>query len=81
MYSVSPRAYAFGAGDLVYLVGRPDTIRRFETAATGASEDASADGRDDAGDDSAGGDGDDESGDGGDTESDLSETPDGAQRS
>jgi hypothetical protein len=30
---IPPRAYAFGDGDLVYLVGRPDAIRRFEAAA------------------------------------------------
>lgn len=30
---IPSRAYAFGAGDLVYLVGRPDAIRRFEAAA------------------------------------------------
>jgi len=38
-----PRAYAFGAGDLVYLVGRPDALRRFETAA-GSAETAQASG-------------------------------------
>ena len=41
---IPPRAYAFGAGDLVYLVGRPDAIRRFETAAAAPGESPSADG-------------------------------------
>jgi hypothetical protein len=40
---IPPRAYAFGAGDLVYLVGRPDAIRRFEAA---AASPADADGPD-----------------------------------
>ncbi|TKX58103.1 potassium transporter TrkA [Halorubrum sp. SS7] len=35
---IPPRAYAFGAGDLVYLVGRPGAIRRFEAAAAAPSE-------------------------------------------
>jgi len=39
---IPPRAYTFGAGDLVYLVGRPDAIRRFEAAAAGSPEDVSA---------------------------------------
>jgi len=30
---IPPRGYVFGARDLVYLVGRPDAIRRFEAAA------------------------------------------------
>jgi len=44
--SVQPirRARTFGAGDLVYLVGRPDAIRRFEAAAAGGVRTASADG-------------------------------------
>ena len=42
------RAYALAAGDLVYLVGRPDAIRRLETASVEADEDG--DGGDDAGD-------------------------------
>ncbi|EMA59200.1 cation:proton antiporter regulatory subunit [Halorubrum lipolyticum] len=48
--SVQPiprRAYVFGAGDLVYLVGRPDAIRRFEAAAAaGADATPSAGGED-----------------------------------
>ena len=32
--AIPPRAYTFAAGDTVYLVGRPDAIRRFETAAS-----------------------------------------------
>ena len=35
---IPPRSYAFGAGDLVYLVGRPDAIRRFETAAAAPAD-------------------------------------------
>ncbi|VTT85345.1 unknown [Halorubrum sp. DM2] len=50
---IPPQSYAFGAGDLVYLVGRPDAIRRFETAAASRGdaengESASADGGEDA---------------------------------
>ncbi|ELZ55641.1 TrkA-C domain protein [Halorubrum hochstenium ATCC 700873] len=41
---IPPRSYAFGAGDLVYLVGRPDAIRRFETAAADGSGANGADG-------------------------------------
>jgi len=42
---IPPQAYTFGVDDLVYLVGRPDVIRRFETAARaretgGVSDDA-----------------------------------------
>ena len=48
---IPPRPYVFGAGDLVYLVGRPDAIRRFEAAAgardappaSGDADDGSAD--------------------------------------
>ena len=62
---IPPRDYAFGAGDLVYLVGRPGAIRRFETAAATPAEAEGSTGGDDAegsagGDDaegSAGGDG------------------------
>ena len=32
---IPPRACAFDAGDLVYLVGRPDALRRFEADAAG----------------------------------------------
>jgi hypothetical protein len=32
---IPPRAYAFDPGDLVYLVGRPDALRRFEADAAG----------------------------------------------
>ncbi|MFO8115786.1 MAG: TrkA C-terminal domain-containing protein [Halorubrum sp.] len=35
---IPPRAYAFDAGDLVYLVGRPDALRRFEADAAGESD-------------------------------------------
>jgi hypothetical protein len=35
---IPPRAYAFGPGDLVYLVGRPGAIRRFEAAAAAPAE-------------------------------------------
>ncbi|GAA0715228.1 hypothetical protein J2744_002162 [Halorubrum trapanicum] len=35
---IPPRSYTFDAGDLVYLVGRPDAIRRFETAAAASDE-------------------------------------------
>ncbi|WP_435075469.1 cation:proton antiporter regulatory subunit [Halorubrum sp. HHNYT27] len=31
-------AYTFGAGDLVYLVGRPDALRQFEAGAAGESD-------------------------------------------
>ncbi len=41
---IPPGAYAFGAGDLVYLVGRPDAIRRFEAAAEGEPGSKPADG-------------------------------------
>ncbi|SDF20390.1 K+/H+ antiporter YhaU, regulatory subunit KhtT [Halorubrum xinjiangense] len=41
---IPPRAYAFGAGDLVYLVGRPGTIRRFEAAAASPADADGADG-------------------------------------
>ena len=41
---IPPRAYAFGAGDLVYLVGRPDAIRRFEAAAASPPDAEGADG-------------------------------------
>ncbi|TKX69074.1 cation:proton antiporter regulatory subunit [Halorubrum californiense] len=40
---IPARTYAFAAGDLVYLVGRPDAIRRFEAA---AASPADADGED-----------------------------------
>ena len=40
---IPPRAYTFGAGDLVYLVGRPDALRRFEADATGATSGEDAD--------------------------------------
>ncbi|MDB9299709.1 potassium transporter TrkA [Halorubrum ezzemoulense] len=33
---IPPHDYAFGAGDLAYLVGRPDAIRSFEAAASTA---------------------------------------------
>lgn len=36
---IPPRTYSFGAGDLVYLVGRPDAIRRFEAAAAARGTD------------------------------------------
>ncbi|MES3162210.1 MAG: potassium transporter TrkA [Halorubrum sp.] len=38
---IPPRAYAFAAGDTVFLVGRPDAIRRFEAAAVADPETAS----------------------------------------
>jgi hypothetical protein len=41
---IPPRAYAFAPGDLVYLVGRPGAIRRFEAAAAAPDESPSADG-------------------------------------
>ena len=41
--AIPPQAYTFTAGDTVYLVGRPDAIRRFETAAA-SPESAEADG-------------------------------------
>ncbi len=60
---IPPRAYTFGDGDLVYLVGRPDALRRVEAAASGVEEpridvddgvrdglDGGADGADDADD-------------------------------
>ena len=40
---IPPRAYTFGAGDLVYLVGRPDAIRRFEGLAAAPQADSAAD--------------------------------------
>jgi len=70
--SVQPipsRAYAFSAGDLVYLVGRPDAIRRFEAAAAAGAEAAPAGGRGDGAGD----------GEPGDSEPD-DETPDDADR-
>ncbi|RLM63225.1 potassium transporter TrkA [Halorubrum sp. Atlit-8R] len=85
---IPPRAYAFGAGDLVYLVGRPGAIRRFETAAAasgdpdpandapGAPGAASATGSE-AGSDAAAGAA---VGDAGDTD-DGGADPDGTQRS
>jgi len=75
--SVQPipsRTYAFSAGDLVYLVGRPDAIRRFEAAAAAGAEAAPAGGRGDGAGD--GEPGDSESGD---SEPD-DETPDDADR-
>lgn len=36
--AIPPRAYTFAAGDTVYLVGRPDAIRRFEAAASKKAE-------------------------------------------
>jgi uncharacterized membrane protein YgcG len=47
---IPPRSYAFGAGDLVYLVGRPDAIRRFEAAAAPGRKAEATDGGDDEGD-------------------------------
>ncbi|GAB3423148.1 hypothetical protein GCM10027435_28710 [Haloparvum alkalitolerans] len=42
--AIPPRAYAFAAGDTVYLVGRPDELRRFETlAADGEDGESDAD--------------------------------------
>ncbi|MGM0447588.1 MAG: potassium transporter TrkA [Methanobacteriota archaeon] len=41
---IPPRAYAFGASDLVYLVGRPGAIRRSEAAAASPSDADGADG-------------------------------------
>ena len=55
--SVQPiprRAYTFEAGDLVYLVGRPDAIRRFEAAAAAGS--TPSDGGDEEGPDGDDGD-------------------------
>ncbi|WP_050032530.1 cation:proton antiporter regulatory subunit [Halorubrum halophilum] len=75
---IPPRAYAFGAGDLVYLVGRPDAIRRFEAAAAAGAETPSADGGDGAGGDGGSGD------DAADGDTDATESPDradGTQRS
>jgi hypothetical protein len=46
---IPTRAYAFGAGDLVYLVGRPDAIRRFETAAAAGTGGEPTDGSDEIG--------------------------------
>jgi len=65
--SVQPiprRGYAFGAGDLVYLVGRPDALRRFEADAGGERADPSIVTATDDGD--GGGDGDRADGDDGD---------------
>jgi len=79
---IPPRAYTFGAGDLVYLVGRPDAIRRFEAAAAGGVGTASADGGDSGGADSEIGDSDTDDTD--DTDDTGTETPrnvDRAQRS
>ncbi|MEZ3166748.1 potassium transporter TrkA [Halorubrum ejinorense] len=89
------RAYAFAAGDLVYLVGRPDAIRRFEAASAGVTEDG--DEETDAGDlgdldevadldglaDSGGGlgDGDSASGDHADGPVESAADSDGTQRS
>ncbi|WP_200530720.1 TrkA C-terminal domain-containing protein [Halorubrum sp. LN27] len=65
--SVQPipaRSHAFAPGDLVYLVGRPDALRRFEAAAAAAADGSEGEDRDDGGgvsgegDDPAGGDGD-----------------------
>lgn len=48
---IPPDAYAFGANDLVYLVGRPDAIRRFESAAEEGEPEPPAEGTaDDGGD-------------------------------
>jgi len=38
---IPPRSYTFAAGDLVYLVGRPDALRRFEGDAAGERVDPS----------------------------------------
>jgi len=85
--SVQPipsRAYAFSAGDLVYLVGRPDAIRRFEAAAAAGAEAAPAGGRGDGAGDGGRGDGAAGDGEPGDSESGDSEpddeTPDDADR-
>ncbi|GAB7009297.1 cation:proton antiporter regulatory subunit [Halorubrum trueperi] len=87
---IPPRSYAFEAGDLVYLVGRPDALRRFESDA--ASGDRSGESEPAEGDSS--GEPDDTSGDGsggsasvnrtdseGSPPADEEETADGAQRS
>ena len=37
---IPPRTYSFSAGDLVYIVGRPDALRRFEADAVSAPEPA-----------------------------------------
>ena len=52
--AIPPRAYTFGPNDTVYLVGRPDAIRRFEADATTATSGASASSGDAAGSDVAG---------------------------
>jgi len=72
---IPPRSYAFGAGDLVYLVGRPDAIRRFETAAASPGDGP----RDGDGSDAVDGDGSDTvDGDGSDTvDGDGSDAVDG----
>ena len=44
---IPPRAYTFAAGDTVFLVGRPDAIRRSEAAATGPSPEPGGNGGDD----------------------------------
>ena len=80
--SVQPipsRAYAFSAGDLVYLVGRPDAIRRFEAAAAAGAEAAPAGGRGDGAGDGGRGDGAAGDGEPGDSEP-GDETPDDADR-
>ncbi|ELZ42535.1 TrkA-C domain protein [Halorubrum saccharovorum DSM 1137] len=80
--SVQPipsRAYAFSAGDLVYLVGRPDAIRRFEAAAAAGAEAAPAGGRGDGAGDGGRGDGAVGDGEPGDSEP-GDETPDDADR-
>jgi len=84
--SVQPipsRAYAFSAGDLVYLVGRPDAIRRFEAAAAAGAEAAPAGGRGDGAGDGGRGDGAVGDGEPGDSEpgDEIPDDADRAQRS
>ncbi|MFC7325391.1 potassium transporter TrkA [Halorubrum rutilum] len=81
---IPPRSYAFAAGDLVYLVGRPDALRRFEGDAAGERADPSTvTPSPESGDgDAAPGDADPESGDpeSGDADVDAG-SEDGTQRS
>ena len=83
---IPPQTYAFGADDLVYLVGRPDAIRSFEAAATTDGDGGSAD--TDAPPSAGEGDGDGPDADGPDggpepldDEANRSDAPDGTQRS
>ncbi|MFD1569135.1 cation:proton antiporter regulatory subunit [Halorubrum laminariae] len=52
---IPPRSYAFAPGDQVYLVGRPDALRRIEADATASGDDGNSGDGDESGGGSGGG--------------------------